>query len=56
MAVVVYYCGPAKTTHDSFCLAILEKLMKDFLGRLYLVMNINPIISVGRQWLEIRYE
>ena len=30
----VIYCGPAKTSHKGFCLAMLEKLMKDWPGGL----------------------
>ena len=32
MAAGVNYCGPVKTSHKGFCLATLEKLMKDWLG------------------------
>ena len=28
----VNYCGPAKTSHMGFCLAKLERLMKDWPG------------------------
>ena len=30
----VNYCGPVKTSHKGFCLAMLEKLMKDWPGGL----------------------
>ena len=40
-AVVVDYCGLVKTIHKGFCLATLEKLMKDWPGGSYLVMKIN---------------
>ena len=38
----VDYCGPAKTTHKGFCLAMLEKLMKNWPGGSYLVLKITP--------------
>ena len=31
-ATGVNYCGPVKTNHKGFCLATLEKLMKDWPG------------------------
>ena len=42
MAAGVNYFGPVKTIHKGFCLATLEKLMKDWPGGSYLVMQINP--------------
>ena len=39
----VDYCGPVKTSHKGFCLAMLEKLMKDWMGGSYLVLKITPI-------------
>ena len=36
-AAGVNYCRPAETRHKGFCLATLEKLMKDWPGGSYLV-------------------
>ena len=33
MAAGVNFCRPIKTSHKGFCLAMLEKSMKDLLGR-----------------------
>ena len=41
-AAGVNYCSPAKTSHKGFCLATLEKLMKDWPGGSYLVLKITP--------------
>ena len=54
MADGVDYCGPVKTSHKDFCLATLEKLMKDWPGGSYLVMKRNPILSVERPLLTAR--
>ena len=37
-AAGVNYCIPVKTIHKGFCLATLEKLMKDWPGGSYLVL------------------
>ena len=42
-AAGVDYCGPVKTRHKGFCLATLEKLMKDWPGGSYLVLKSTPI-------------
>ena len=55
MAAGVDYCGPAKTSHKGFCLTTLEQLMKDWTGRSYLVMNINPIFPGEIPLLTIGY-
>ena len=34
--------GPVKTSHKGFCLATLEKLMKDWPGGSYLVLKSTP--------------
>ena len=41
-AAGVDYCGPMKTSHEGFCLAMLEKLMKDWPGGSYLVLKSTP--------------
>ena len=56
MATGVDYCKSGKTSHKVFCLATLEKLMKDFPGGSYLVMNINPIFTGGRPILAIGHK
>ena len=38
-ATGVNYCGPVNTSHKVFCLATLEKLMKDWPGGSYLVLK-----------------
>ena len=53
MAEVVNYCGLVKTSHKSFCLAILENLTKDWQGGSYLVMKIDPIVPGSRPLLSI---
>ena len=52
----VYYCEPAKTSHTGFCLATLEKLLKDWPGDSYLVLKSNPIFIVERPLLAIGYK
>ena len=47
------YCGPARTSHKGFCLDTLEKLMKDWPGGSYLVMNSTPLFPGGRPLLAI---
>ena len=42
-AAGVDYCGPVKTSHMGFCLATLEKLMKNWPGGSYLVLKSTPI-------------
>ena len=54
-AAGVDYCGPVKTSHEGFCLAMLEKLMKDWPGGSYLVLNITPIFPGERPLLAIGY-
>ena len=38
----VHYCGPVNMSHKGFCLATLEKLMEDWPGGSYLVINSTP--------------
>ena len=47
MDAEVNYCGPEKTIHKGFCLAILEKLTKDFPRGSYIAMKITPIVPGG---------
>ena len=51
----VDYCGPAKTSHKDFCLAALEKLMKDWPGGSYLVLKSTPIFPGETPLLAIGY-
>ena len=55
-AAGVNYCGPVKTIHKGFCLATLEKLMKDWLGRSYLILKITPRFPGERPRLAIGYK
>ena len=52
----VDYCGPAKTSHKGFCLSTLEKLMKDWPVRSYLVLEITPRFTCERPLLAIGYK
>ena len=56
MAEGVYYCRPVKTFHKNFCLATLEKLIKDWLGGSYLVLKSNSIVPGGRPLISIGYK
>ena len=56
MAAGVDYCGPAKTNYKGFCLATLEKLMKDFLGGSYLIMKSTPRVPGEITLLAIGYK
>ena len=56
MAERVNYCGSVKTRYRGFCLATLEKLMKDWPGGSYLVMNTTPSVPGGRSLLAIRHK
>ena len=49
----VDYFGPVKTSHKSFCLATLEKLVEEWPGGSYLVMNINPIFPCDIPLMDI---
>ena len=55
-AAGVDYCGPVKTIHKGFCLATLEKLMKDWPGGSYLFMKSNPSFPGERPLLAIGYK
>ena len=52
----VDYYGLVKTRHKVFCLATLKKLIKDWPGGSYLVMNINPRFPGGIPLLEIGHK
>ena len=41
----VDFCGTVKTSHEGFCIATLEKLVKYCLGGSYLVIESNPKFS-----------
>ena len=41
-AAGVNYCGPVKKSEKGFCLAMLDKLMKDWPGGSYLVLKSTP--------------
>ena len=56
MAAGVNYYGPTKTSHKGFCLATLEKLMKDWPGGSYLVMKIIPWVPGEITLLAIGYK
>ena len=45
-----------KTSHKGFCLATLEKLMKDWPGGSYLVLKSTPIFPGERPLLAIGYK
>ena len=44
----VYYYGQVKTTHKDFCLATLEKLMKNWPGGSYLIIKITLLTTLFR--------
>ena len=52
----VNYCGPVKTIHKGFCLSMLEKLMKGWLGGSYLVLKSTPRIPGETPLLAIGYK
>ena len=56
MAAGVYYCGLVKTSHKGFCLATLEKLIKDWPGGSCLVLKSTPRLSGERPLLAIGYK
>ena len=47
------YCGLVKTSYKGFCLDILENLMKDWTGGIYLVMNSTPRAPGGRPLMDM---
>ena len=55
-AVGVDYCRPVKTSHKGFCLATLEKLIKDWPGGSYLVLKITPRFTGERPLPSIGYK
>ena len=55
-AAGVNYCGPVKTSHKGFCLATLEKLMKDWPGGSYLVLKSTPRFPGESPLLAIGYK
>ena len=52
----VNYCGPEKTSHKDFCLATLEKLMKDWPGGSHLDLKSTPIFPGEIPLLAIGYK
>ena len=56
MAAGVEYCRTAKKIHNGFCLATLEKLIKNCLGGSYLVMKITPRFTGEIPLLSIWYK
>ena len=50
------YCGPVKTSRKDFCIATLEKLMRDCPGGSYLVMKSARIVPCGRPLIDIGYK
>ena len=55
-AEVLYYYGPAKTSHKVFWLATLENLIKECLEGSYFVINIAPIVTVDTTLMNIDYK
>ena len=55
-AAGVDYCRPVKTGHKGFCLAMLENLMKYWMGGSYLVMKSTPRFTGERPLLVIGYK
>ena len=55
-AAGVDYCRPVKTSHKGFCLATLEKLMKDWPGGSYLVLKSTPRFPGESPLLAIGYK
>ena len=53
MSQGVDYCATAKMSHKGFCLATLEKLMKNWPGGSYIVMNSTPRVPCGRPLMGI---
>ena len=43
-------------SHQGFCLFTLEKLIKDLMGMLYLIMKSTPIVLGGITLMAIGYE
>ena len=54
-AAGVDYCGPVNTSHKGFCLATLEKLMKDWPGGAYIVLKSTPRFPGETPLLAIGY-
>ena len=55
-AAGVDYCGPVKTSHQGYCLATLENLIKDWPGGSYLVLRITPRFPGESPLLAICYK
>ena len=53
MADGLYYCGPAKTSHNGFCMDTLENLMKEWPGVYHLVLKSTTIVPVDRKLMAI---
>ena len=56
MAEGVDYCRTEKTRHKGFCLATLERLIKEWPGGSYLVMKINPRVPGDIPLMNIGYK
>ena len=56
MAKGVDYCRPVKMIHKGFCIATLEKLMRHWPVKSYLVMNSTPRFPGGRPFMDIGYK
>ena len=55
MASGVDYCVLVKTSHEGCCISKLEKLVKDWPGGSYFVINGNTRVPGGRSLLAIGY-
>ena len=56
MVAGVNYCRPLNTRHKGFYLSTLEKLMKDWPGGSYLVINSTTRVPGGIPLLYIGYK
>ena len=56
MAEGLYSCGTVKKIYKGFCIATLEKLMRHWPVKSYLVMNSTPRFPGGRPLLAIEYK
>ena len=52
----IYYCRYVKTSHKGFCLAQLEKLLKEWPGGFYLFMNRSLIFPCNKSIMDIGYK
>ena len=56
MAPGVDYCGLEKIIHKGFCIATLEKLMKYWPGRSYIIMKSTPRVPGYQPLMVIGYK